>query len=423
MTGRRKILTLSSEGGVIVPQALASARRETGRRIRTYTAWTVIKASKKASTGGGGQCWLLGGMSGRAYADNAAALHQHLVENYPELMVYWVIDRDSLDVGKASQIGPVLYREDLEAYIYGLRARVHIISHGLADVPTCGSSLSNNALKVRLGHGLTALKKTKSSPWRRVEAKNQRFDLVPVSSEFEKRHKMEWGIDPGNLVVTGLPRFDALVHQSARHQALQAEVDAPARILYMPTWRDWLPRGEKAFRRTEFYRHLRAFLLHPDLGAMLDRYNVMLDVHVHVIMRQHAPTIARELASPSRVQVLPPGTDLQDALARSRLLITDYSSVAWDFLYLDRPVLFYQFDVEEFNRHRGSYIELGELFGPIAHGPEQAVDLVKGFLENSFDPGPYRPRMDEWQRRAFCYRDTKNCERVVRAILERLDRR
>lgn len=360
-------------------------------------------------------------MSGRAYADNGAALHRHLVENYPQLKVYWVIDQDSPDAGKVRQIGPVLYRRALEAYIYGLQAQVHVISHGLADVPTCSSSLSDHALKVRLGHGLTALKRTRGSPWRSVEAKNRGFDLVPVSSEFEKRHKMEWGIDPGRLVVTGLPRWDELVRKAEYYRS-QPGAGAPARILYMPTWRDWLPRGEGAFRETQFYHHLRDFLLHPRLRSLLDRHDAVIDVQVHVIMRQHAPTIARELAGLPRVQVLPPDADPQDALARSRLLITDYSSVAWDFLYLDRPVLFYQFDVEEFSRRRGSYIELRDLFGPIAHDADTAVGLARTFLESNFEPGPYRPRMEEWQRRAFRYRDTRNCERVVQAILEQLGR-
>jgi CDP-glycerol glycerophosphotransferase (TagB/SpsB family) len=318
------------------------------------------------------------------------------------------------------QIGPVLYREELRTYVYGLLARVHVISHGLADVPTCGSSLSNGAFKVRLGHGLTALKRTKGSPLRSVRAKNRVFDLVPVSSEFEKENKLSWSIDPDKLVVTGLPRFDDLIRKSERHRSREGADASPARILYMPTWRDWLPSDEDRFRETAFYQQLRIFLLHPDLDALLARHGAVMDVHLHVIMRHHAASMARDLAGLSQVRVLPPEADLQHALARSRLLITDYSSVAWDFLYLDRPVLFYQFDAETFNQHCGAHVHLDDLFGPVARDADGAVALAQQFLASNFDPAPYRAQMDRWQSVAFRYRDTSNCERVVETILERL---
>jgi CDP-glycerol glycerophosphotransferase (TagB/SpsB family) len=246
------------------------------------------------------------------------------------------------------------------------------------------------------------------------------FDLVPVSSEFEKRNKLTWGIDPARIVVTGLPRLDELVCKGEQYAARDRAGASPRHILYMPTWRDWLPIGEAEFKITSFYAQIRDFLLHPELDALLVRHGVILDVHLHVIIHQHTATVARDIAHLSNVQVLPLETDLQDALARSRLLITDYSSVAWDFLYLNRPVLFYQFDVDEFERHRGAYIDLQDLFGPVARDADTAVALTRKFLTSEFDPSPYRVQMEKWQTKAFRYRDAQNCERVVRAIMNRL---
>jgi CDP-glycerol glycerophosphotransferase (TagB/SpsB family) len=365
--------------------------------------------------------WLLGGMSGRLYAGNTASLHRYLIEHHPDLPVYWVIDRDSPGVEKARQVGPVLYREDLGTYVYGLLARVHVISHGLADVPTCGSRLSNSVFKVRLGHGLTALKRTKGSLLRGVEAKNREFDLVPVSSAFEAAHKMEWGLDPGTIVVTGLPRLDDLLKKARLRQELgEGEADAPSRIVYVPTWRDWLPRQGSRFRRTRFYEKVLGFLRHPDLEPCLARHNSVLEVHLHVILQQHARALAAAASGLPHVKISVPGADLQDALARSNLLITDYSSVAWDFLYLDRPVLFYQFDREEFEQHRGAYMDLGDLFGPVAREPVEAASLTCRFLETGFDAAGYGMQMARWKEKAFQYHDERNCERVVAAILARL---
>lgn len=401
----------------IVPSLL----REIDRNLKLYLAFLMTRLPGKAEAIRDEGCWLIGGTSGMRYSGNSAALHLYLVEHHPELKVYWVSNRDSPDVAWVRQIGPVLHREEVRTYVYGLLARVHVISHGLADVPTCGSSLSKGAVKVRLGHGLTALKRPKGSPLRSVRAKNRLFDLVPLSSEFERQHKLTWGIDPDKLVVTGLPRFDELVRRAEGYQGREGAEDMPKRILYMPTWRDWLPRHEGRFRETAFYREVRAFLRHPDLETLLAQHGAVLDVHLHVLMRRHTAVMAGEVAGLTRVRVLPPEADLQEALAQSRLLITDYSSVAWDFLYLDRPVLFFQFDVETFQAHLGAHVDLNDLFGPVARDANEAVALMEQFLARDFDTATFRVRMDEWQRKAFCYRDTRNCERVAEAILARLD--
>ncbi|MFC2015949.1 CDP-glycerol glycerophosphotransferase family protein, partial [Chloroflexota bacterium] len=378
----------------------ASLTRELDRTFKLYLAFLLTKLWRKARAIAGERCWLLSGMSGQIYADNSAALHRYLVENRPDLNVYWVIDRDSPDVDKARQVGPVLYRGDLSTYVYGLLARVHVISHGLADVPTCGSALSKGAVKVRLGHGLTALKKTKGSPLRSVGAKNRVFDLVPVASEFERQNKLTWGIDPRKLVVTGLPRFDDLVRKSELNHSPDGTNASPSRILYMPTWRDWLPGSTGRFVETDFYKQVAGFLLHPALHKALIRHNVFLYVHFHVILHHHLALIGREIADLSHVNVLSPDQDLQDAIVRSSLLITDYSSVAWDFLYLDKPVLFYQFDVEKFNEYRGASIDLNDLFGPIARDAGSAVDLTRRFVESDFDYTDSKSDMERWQRKA-----------------------
>jgi CDP-glycerol glycerophosphotransferase (TagB/SpsB family) len=160
--------------------------------------------------------------------------------------------------------------------------------------------------------------------------------------------------------------------------------------------------------------------LHPRLNEALARHNVFLYVHFHIIAQCHLDAIIKEVADLSHIRTLPPDQDLQDAIVRSSLLITDYSSVAWDFLYLDKPVLFYQFDVEKFNEYRGAYINLNDLFGPIARHADCAVDLTRRFVESVFDCADFESDMERWQRKAFRYRDARNCERVVSAILERL---
>ncbi len=396
--------------------------REIDRLIKTFLAFLVsmipvgeVDHIRKE------QCWLIGSSVGQAYSDNSAALHKHIIENYPDIKIYWVINKNSLDVTKASQIGPILYREALKTYLYGLLAQVHIVSHGLHDVPTCSSGLSKNAVKVRLGHGLTALKKTGGSFLRGVEAKNQVFDLVPVSSQFEARIKQSWGFSQNKLVVTGLPRFDELLRRQNACSISRNVAAQSAKILYMPTWRDWLPSKSGSLHESDFYAQVVDFLMDPELNALLIQYNVFIYVHLHIIMQNHLASVTDCLASLSNVRVLPSGTDLQDEIVDSQLLITDYSSVAWDFLFLNKPVLFYQFDLPKFNQYRGSYIDMQDLFGPVAYDMHSAVALTVIFIENSFDATVYSDIMERWKAKVFLYRDANNSQRTVEAILEAIN--
>ena len=363
--------------------------------------------------------WLIGGSSGKVYSDNSAAFHRYLLKHHPDIAVYWVISKKSSQVCRVKEIGPVLFQEDLKTYITALQARVHIISHGLHDVPGCSSAYSKRVFKVRLGHGLTALKKTKGNLRRTVQTKSEIFDLVPVSSQFEKKIKRTWGFANDKLVITGLPRYDDLLKKHHCYQTRQESETSPTKILYMPTWRDWLSPNPKKFRVSDFYKNLTDFLFHPELEASLTRHNVLLCIQPHIIIREQLEILATENKS-TRVRLVSANADLQDEIVSSRLLITDYSSVAWDYLFLNKPVLFYQFDIDRYNAHRGAYIDLNNLFGPVANNAQSAVALTNRFVTTNFDCSSYAAKMEQWQATAFLYHDSNNCERVFQAIQSRL---
>jgi len=345
---------------------------------------------------------------GAAYGDNSAALHRHVVAQLPQVQAYWVINRDSPDVELARSVGPVLFSDEIETYVLALQAQVHVISHGLHDVPTCASRHSR-ALKVRLGHGLTALKKTKPPPLRSLESANRVFGLVPVSSDFERANKRTWSIPDERIVVTGLPRFDELVRRSL-------EVDTKERtVLYMPTWREWLPRSAEEVKRSEFLTRVQGFLGSTRLQEVLEKHDLVLEVYLHRLLRDE---VAQLIEARGRVRLLPTRVDVQAHLAKARALITDYSSVTWDMLYLGRPVLFYSFDVDTYERYRGGYLDLGkDLPGPAAANEEDLIGLLD---EAAGSEWALSPAAVEWSERVFPWKDRGNCARVVAAILERI---
>lgn len=89
-------------------------------------------------------------------------------------------------------------------------------------------------------------------------------------------------------------------------------------------------------------------------------------------------------------------------------------------MYMDRPILFYQFDVEKYKEEVDSYIDLdNEMFGDVAYNKDQAVEKLVKIIESGFE-------VTESQRIArnkfFRYNDNGNCERIYNCIVEKLNK-
>lgn len=396
---RQAIATMPNLVGM-TQQLLKSLNREAKRRALLLAAklWILLHP-RAAGRIRAEKSWIFGAALGTAYVDNSAALFEHVRRARPEVNANWVINPNSPDLEKARAHGKVLFSGEVMTYVRALLAAVHVISHGIHDVPGCASRLSSQAVKVRLGHGLTALKRTKPRRGLDLRSSNAPFDLVPVASEFEKNHKLDWEIDPSRMIVTGLARFDKLVRSSRR---LAAE---PRTILYMPTWRD--DEDADALRSG-----IGDFLTDPALGRLLDDQNARLEVFLHPNLNR---AFRNETAGMSGDRIrFSDVTDPQELLAGAGLLITDYSSVAWDMLYIDKPVVFYQFDPERFEEMRGGYLMPDEFPGPLARNPTALFERIEEFLAGAWRQNvEWLSQMKEAQEKVFAFRDSGNCERIT----------
>ena len=108
---------------------------------------------------------------------------------------------------------------------------------------------------------------------------------------------------------------------------------------------------------------------------------------------------------------------VQPLFAEAALLITDYSSVAFDLAYLDKPTIYYQFDAAEIFTgihvyQRGYFDYARDGFGPVCETEDDVLANVQAALS-----GHEPPQYAERRRSAFRYRDGRCCERVYRSIL------
>ena len=354
--------------------------------------------------------WLLGGSSGRAYTDNGAALHRYLTGQRTDIDAVWAIDGDSPDVPLVAAHGPTVDRRSLRAARLGHVADVIIYSHGIRDVP--GISPHRRSLVVHLCHGpvlLKALVPRQEETRRELDAA---IDLAPVSSELDRAARMRQGLAPDKLPVTGLARWDELMRARRRRQ-LRGSVP---RVLYAPTHRSWHTRADLGPQGA--LAPVREFLNAPQVRRSVAEGRLELTVFAHQLLQER---IGRFPWVPEGLELVTSASDLNDQIASADLVISDYSSIVWDALYLDIPVAFFHFDKDVYERRVPANIDRrGPLFGPIVRHPSEAVDLVTEEKVGDGGSADWQQARRAWQRDVFAFRDDRNCERIAAAIEERL---
>jgi glycosyltransferase involved in cell wall biosynthesis len=250
------------------------------------------------------------------------------------------------------------------------------------------------------------------------------IDLMLSSSEPEHQslagRSNRYRLMPSQVALTGLPRHDALVTSRSRPER---------RILLMPTWRSSLVGSRigkgtqrllnEAFGETVFARAWKALLHAPRLKALADAYDYRITFFPHTNVAPYVPWFD----VPSDIEVLTraDGASIQAAFKRSQLLVTDYSSVAFDMALIGRSVIYYQFDRDAIftgiHSYRQGYFDYDrDGFGPVCLDLETLLDRLECMLANGGNvDAVYAARA----RRTFKWRDGNACRRTVQAI-ERL---
>ncbi|EJA8820652.1 CDP-glycerol glycerophosphotransferase family protein, partial [Campylobacter coli] len=107
----------------------------------------------------------------------------------------------------------------------------------------------------------------------------------------------------------------------------------------------------------------------------------------------------------------------QKLFCNSSLMITDYSSVAFEMAYLNKPVIYYQFDHEEFfsshTLQKGYFDYEKDGFGPVVEDEESLLKELENLLQNDCNPfGIYKDNIDL----TFAFKDGKCCERIYKIL-------
>ncbi|MGN6754019.1 MAG: CDP-glycerol glycerophosphotransferase family protein, partial [Intrasporangium sp.] len=186
-------------------------------------------------------------------------------------------------------------------------------------------------------------------------------------------------VAPGLLIEEGQPRTDVQFVPGTRARVLGrlqrsgVEVSHTDRVvLYAPTW-----KGDSFHEARNDAAELAQVV--SDLQSRLPTgHRVLLKVHQQVAeFAANEPRLVGRLVSND--------VPSNDVLAATDMLVTDYSSIFFDFLTTDRPILFFTPDLDEYASYRGWYLSLDELPGPVAHSVADLAKLVEAVGTGSSD--------------------------------------
>lgn len=362
------------------------------------------------------QLWLLSDRVSLA-DDNGAALFRYLCEHpVVNTDIWFVLSNASEQFNELSNIGNVV-DYGTEKYKLLFLAADKIISSSADDYTLNAFGEAKQYMCdlyqfdfIFLQHGVT---KDDQSHWLNKWNKNIWLLVTAAKRERESFIQGSYRYTEDQIMLSGFPRHDLLdFNRKPEHK-----------ILLMPTWRSNLAgrfnpisgirEKNPIFKQTEYYRFYNGLINDQRLISYLAKSNYRIEFVLHPAFIQEAETFE----SNEYVSVFP-SANYSSEFATGAMLITDYSSVAFDFALFKKPILYAQFDCEAFfdsHLYDAGYFDYkADGFGPVITNLDELVQrIIDTITRNCIIDECYRQRIDSF----FFEPGVSRCQLVTEGIL------
>lgn len=373
-----------------------------------YTISNVMKIKKENR-----DIWLISERRDEA-EDNGYHLYKYIRENHTEKKVYYIIDKNSKSYKKIEKYKTIIQHNSLQHYIYYFLADKHISAFQFFGVPetTFLWKLESRGIikkkKVFLQHGIIK----EMLPFLTYEKTKYSMFVCGAKPEF-KYIEENYGYPKGTVKYLGLCRFDNLHKYEVKNK-----------ILIMPTWRQWLGmsntdndviKDKENFINSEYFKTYNSLINNSKLEKILIENNIELIFYPHPEMQRFIHLFNSKLTNIKIAKR--EENNLQELLKESKVLITDYSSVAFDFAYMKKPLIYYQFDKNKYytNHFKKGYFDCErDGFGPVIENEEVLISCIEGYILNNIDRSEYIKRSGEF----FPLYDQENSKRNYYEIVK-----
>lgn len=337
---------------------------------------------------------------GKNYTGNPKYLYEYMISHpqYRNFRYVWVYSDPDTDKIPGS---PVIVERGSKEYFYYLAKAKYRINNIRFPIP------HKKAGQVYLNtwHG-TPLKKLgfdievegpEKQAFGSLYNESLNWDYMTVDNDYGEEKLVSAFHFEGTVIKKGYPINDIYYDEERKARVKKRLYEAypilqkKKVILYAPTWRDL--KGD--------YVRGYEFSLPFDLGKL---YDGLHEDYVILVKLHHL--IADNLQIPEKYKDFILNTsneeDIMELLCVTDILITDYSSVFYDFASARKPMLFYMYDLEEYlNETRGTYVSVDTLPGPIIKDDETLLKYIKKAESPDYE---YTQRLNE-----FCDEFAKYC--------------
>lgn len=351
--------------------------------------------------------------------DNGEAFYKYMVKNHKEYKTYFIISKNSDDYKRMKKIGKVLDNNSMKYKLLFQISDYIVSSHAETYI---FKPLGNSSKYVQdqyyfkfvfLQHGIT---KDDLSPWLNVNNKKIDIFITAAIDEYNSILNYKYYYNKDIVKLTGFARYDDLSKKNK-------EFKKKKQILISFTWRNSLASkinsktGEREynneFKNSNYFIFINKLINEPKLLKVLEKkgYTMKFCPHPNVKVQ------INDFKLNNLISIDTGEIDYQKEFCENALLITDYSSVFFDFAYLKNPVIYAQFDKEEFYKtqlyDKGYFDYEKSGFGPVCKDYNETVDVIIKSIEADC------PMEEKYLKRInsfFAYNDSKNCERIYNEI-------
>jgi len=337
--------------------------------------------------------------------------------NYPNVKVFFVSGVKN-EIERVTEMGvDAYYYMDAQSVPLFLKTHAWVTSHGSNYIPFFGWmrrvlpfwKWKHGSKWVDVWHGLG---------WVHVERRKMLldYDLAIDASEFFREYYSEGDSNiAAKIKITGYPRNDFLIDGSWSREEKEKELGIPTdrkNILYAPTW------GHEHEKKLFPWQDTKQFIIEVEKFCEANNCNFLIRMHPNWYMQdiRQRNLLEDELKNIKQVFHTSPykNTDTQPLLYISDVLITDWSSIANDFILLNRPIIFLetQFPAKKF------VLKPEDRAGQIVKNKKEFFEaLYKSIMQ----PDLHKEKREKTLKKLYKYVDGFSAKRCSEEIFELLE--
>lgn len=351
------------------------------------------------------------------YGDNSRFLFEYGLKNEPGIKHVWITSDKKIFNGLSRKFSKdnVVYSKSIKGLFTILRAKIIIVSNCFDDVYF--KHFSKNLHNViNLWHGIPMKKLGLLDKSRNMVDKiyfrffSRSYSAFTTCSDNERNNIIKcWGLKDTKVVVTGYPRNDVLFRPEKK-LINHLNIDKFKKIiLYAPTWR--LGKNIRFFPFDDFDI--------DDLNRFLKKKGIILLLRAHLadfLNDKNSNKLLSRIRHLSNIDILNQKKicDVNEILPFVDILITDYSGIYFDFLLLEKPVIFFPYDLKEYSKIPGLLFD----YNKIIAGPKvfKYVDFISWIDKFSKKPSIFKNERIAAKNSIHKFQDDKSSERVYAMI-------